>query len=94
MVDGVNGANMSDEEDSSPDRALGPTNNVPGKKKFTRNLFLNSNIIMNSALYCVPAGHGHFSQNDTLRGLTSPHQPVIPVGWWTTYTIENCMATS
>ncbi|KAJ8708073.1 hypothetical protein PYW08_010439 [Mythimna loreyi] len=29
MVDGVNGANMSDEEDSSPDRALGPTNNVP-----------------------------------------------------------------
>ncbi|PZC71332.1 hypothetical protein B5X24_HaOG213597 [Helicoverpa armigera] len=29
MVDGVNGANMSDEEDSSPDRALGPSNNVP-----------------------------------------------------------------
>ncbi|XP_026746252.1 serine/threonine-protein kinase Genghis Khan isoform X2 [Trichoplusia ni] len=29
MVDGVNGANMSDEEDSSPDRALVPTNNVP-----------------------------------------------------------------
>ncbi|XP_050555828.1 serine/threonine-protein kinase Genghis Khan isoform X4 [Spodoptera frugiperda] len=29
MVDGLNGANMSDDEDSSPDRALGPTNNVP-----------------------------------------------------------------
>ncbi|XP_075987608.1 serine/threonine-protein kinase gek isoform X4 [Anticarsia gemmatalis] len=29
MVDGVNGANMSDEEDSSPDRALVATNNVP-----------------------------------------------------------------
>lgn len=29
MVDGVNGVKMSDEEDSSPDRALVPINNVP-----------------------------------------------------------------
>ncbi|CAB3256072.1 unnamed protein product [Arctia plantaginis] len=29
MVDGVNGSNMSDEEDSSPDGALVPINNVP-----------------------------------------------------------------
>ncbi|KAJ0170566.1 hypothetical protein K1T71_013937 [Dendrolimus kikuchii] len=29
MVDGANGDKMSDEEDSSPDRALVPTNNVP-----------------------------------------------------------------
>ncbi|KAH9643618.1 hypothetical protein HF086_000092 [Spodoptera exigua] len=34
MVDGLNGANMSDEEDSSPDRALGPTNNVPGLLRY------------------------------------------------------------
>lgn len=34
MVDGVNGSNMSDEEDSSPDGALVPINNVPGKLSY------------------------------------------------------------